>query len=80
MSAVEVQYYAVLREQAGVSAERVTTAAPTVAALYEELRAARGLTLGRAQLKVAIDGEFADWNAPLKEGARIVFIPPVAGG
>ena len=80
MSVVEVQYYAVLREQAGMSSERVTTAAPTVAALYEELRARHGLTLGRAQLRVAIDGEFADWQAVLGDGARVVFIPPVAGG
>lgn len=75
-----MQYYAVLREQAGLSHERVTTSAPTVAALYEELRARHGLTLGRAQLRVAVDGEFADWDAVLGEGARVVFIPPVAGG
>ena len=80
MSTVEVQYYAVLREQAGLSSERVTTVAPTVAALYEELRARHGLSLGRAQLKVAFDGEFADWGAALLEGSRVVFIPPVAGG
>ena len=80
MSTIEVQYYAVLREQAGVSRERVVTTATTPAALYEELRARHGLTLGSAQLRVAIDGEFADWQAPLPDGAKVVFIPPVAGG
>ena len=80
MTAVHVQYYAVLREQAGCSEERVVTAAATPAALYEELRARHGLTLARAQLRVAIDGEFADWTATLADGARVVFIPPVAGG
>jgi molybdopterin converting factor subunit 1 len=80
VSTIEVQYYAVLREQAGRSQERVVTAAATAAALYEELRERHGLTLGRAQLRVAIDGEFADWQAPLADGARVVFIPPVAGG
>jgi molybdopterin synthase sulfur carrier subunit len=80
MTTVHVQYYAVLREQAGLSDERVVTAAATAAALYDELRTRHGLTLARAQLKVAIDGEFADWQAPLADGARIVFIPPVAGG
>ncbi|HUO95057.1 MAG TPA: MoaD/ThiS family protein [Steroidobacteraceae bacterium] len=80
MTTVRVQYYAVLREQAGRSDEEVATAAATPAALYEELRARHGLTLARAQLRVAIDGEFADWQAPLNEGARVVFIPPVAGG
>jgi len=77
---VHVQYYAVLREQAGLSDERVVTGATTAAALYDELRARHGLSLARAQLRVAIDGEFADWQAPLADGARVVFIPPVAGG
>ncbi len=80
MNTVEVQYYAILREQAGRSVERVTTAAGTLAALYEELRARHGLSLARTQLQVAVDGEFADWQAPLAAGARVVFIPPVAGG
>ena len=80
MSTVDVQYYAVLREQAGRSHERVTTAAVTVADLYEELRQLHGLGLARAQLRVAINDEFAEWHAPLVNGARVVFIPPVAGG
>ena len=80
MTTVQVQYYAILREQAGHSEERVETTAATPAALYEELRARHGFGLERSQLRVAIDGEFAEWNAPLAAGARIVFIPPVAGG
>ena len=80
MNTVSVQYYAILREQAGRSAEEVTTGAATLAALYDELRARHGLTLARSQLRVAVDGEFAEWQAALGAGARVVFIPPVAGG
>lgn len=80
MTQVHVQYYAVLREQAKRSEETVQTGAATPAALYDELRARHGFALARAQLRVAVDGEFADWNAPLADGARVVFIPPVAGG
>lgn len=80
MMQVHVQYYAVLREQAQRSEESVSTSAATPAALYDELRARHGFALARTQLRVAVNGEFADWNAPLAEGARIVFIPPVAGG
>ncbi len=80
MTRVHVQYYALLREQAGRSDEQVVTAAATPAALYEELRARHGLSLARAQLRVAIDGEFAEWHAALPDGASVVFIPPVAGG
>ena len=80
MSTVEIQYFAVLREQAGRSHERVATTAATLADLYEEVRQRHGLRLARAQLRVAIDGEFAEWHSPLVDGARVVFIPPVAGG
>jgi molybdopterin synthase sulfur carrier subunit len=77
---VRIQYYALLREQAGCSREAVETAAADAAALYDELRSRHGFTLARAQLRVAVDGEFADWTTSLKPGAEIVFIPPVAGG
>jgi molybdopterin converting factor subunit 1 len=77
---VRIQYYAILREQAGTSEERLETDADTAAAVYEILRARHGFTLVAAQLRVAVDGEFAPWDAPVKEGATLVFIPPVAGG
>jgi molybdopterin converting factor subunit 1 len=80
MTSIDVQYYALLREQAGISRERVSTVATTAAALYDELQARHGLTLARAQLRVAVNGEFADWNCALPDGAEVVFIPPVAGG
>jgi molybdopterin converting factor small subunit len=31
-------------------------------------------------LRVAVNGEFGDWEQPLAEGDAVVFIPPVAGG
>ena len=80
MAAVRVRYYALLREQAGRSAEQVETASGDAAALYDELAARHGFTLPRAQLKVALNGEFADWSRPLADGDEVVFIPPVAGG
>lgn len=79
MASVQVQYYALLREQAGRSSEAVEAAADA-AALYESLAARHGFTLPRAQLKVAVNGEFADWSRPLADGDEVVFIPPVAGG
>jgi molybdenum cofactor guanylyltransferase len=75
-----VHYFALLREQAGRSEEVVTSAAPDARALYEELRAVRGLTLRPEQLRVAVNEEFADWSRPLTAGDRVVFLPPVAGG
>lgn len=80
MKTLHIQYYALLREQAGRSRDSIQTTATTPAAVYEELRERYGFTLLRDQLRVAIDGEFSDWQAPLSDGAELVFIPPVAGG
>jgi molybdopterin converting factor small subunit len=77
---VRLQYFALLREQRGVSSETLSTAAQTPGELYEELRARHPFTLAADRLRVAINGEFAPWNAPLPDGADLVFIPPVAGG
>ncbi|HTV94848.1 MAG TPA: NTP transferase domain-containing protein [Steroidobacteraceae bacterium] len=77
---LKIQYYALMREQAGRSEETLESAAPTPADLYAELTARYGFTLSRDQLKVAVNSEFADWSRPLAAGDAIVFIPPVAGG
>jgi molybdopterin converting factor small subunit len=77
---VRLQYYALMREQAGRSEEWIETSAATPADLYGELTARYGFTLGRDQLKVAINSEFSDWTCALSAGDAVVFIPPVAGG
>jgi molybdopterin converting factor subunit 1 len=77
---LKVQYFALLREQAGRSEEAVDSAAGTAAALFEELRQRHPFSLGPAQLKVAINGEFGAWDQLLADGDSVVFIPPVAGG
>ena len=77
---VRVQYYAILREQAGRSEETLDTSAGTAAELYAELRQRHPFQLTSTQLKVALNSEFSDWQTPLKHGDTVVFIPPVAGG
>jgi len=77
---VRVQYYAILREQAGRSEETLDTSAGTAAELYAELRQRHPFQLTSAQLMVALNSEFSDWQTPLKHGDTVVFIPPVAGG
>ena len=77
---VRVQYYAILREQAGRSNETLDTSAATPAELFAELRQRHPFQLGPEQLKVALNSEFGDWQTPLKHGDTVVFIPPVAGG
>jgi molybdopterin-guanine dinucleotide biosynthesis protein A len=77
---LKIQYYALMREQAGRSDETLETTASTPADLYSELKARYGFTLSREQLKVAVNSEFASWSHRLAAGDSVVFIPPVAGG
>ena len=77
---VKILYFAKLRESRGLDEESVETLACTAAGLYDEIRFRHRLPLGLETLRVAINGEFADWDARLSAGDEIVFIPPVAGG
>jgi molybdopterin-guanine dinucleotide biosynthesis protein A len=80
LRALQVRYFAILREQAGRSSEQLHTHAATPEELYEELRRRYGLTLERQYLRVAVNDDFGDWDAPLNDGDTVVFLPPVAGG
>ena len=77
---VHIRYFALLREQAGRAEEKIETSSATLMALYSELRVRHGLALPAARVRVAVNGEFAAWDAPLAGGAQIAFLPPVAGG
>ena len=76
---ITVLYFASLRDAAGRDAEQVDRP-DSLAALYEALRARHGFSLPRERLRVAVDGEFVGWDAPVADGAEIAFIPPVSGG
>jgi molybdopterin converting factor small subunit len=73
---VTIQYYAMLREQAGRNVETRTTTAATPRALYMEL----GFTLPVTSLRAAVNGSFVALDSTLKDGDEVAFIPPVAGG
>jgi molybdopterin-guanine dinucleotide biosynthesis protein A len=77
---LRVQYYALLREQAGRSEESVHTHARSARDLYLELARRYPFSLASEQLRVAVNEEFADWSRTLADGDCVVFIPPVAGG
>jgi molybdopterin-guanine dinucleotide biosynthesis protein A len=77
---IKVQYYALLREQAGRSDEALETVARTPRELYEELKNRHPFSLAPEMLRVAINAEFGEWSQALSDGDSVVFIPPVAGG
>lgn len=80
MPRLSIQYFAILREQRGVTREQLDTSAATPSALYEELRARHAFTLPADRVRAAVNGEFVANEAPLRDGDEVVFIPPVAGG
>ena len=81
---MDILYFAWVRERIGLPRETVTTDAATVADLVEELRdrearyemAFSDLTA----LRVAVDQELADWDAPLDGAREVAFFPPMTGG
>lgn len=84
MNTITVRYFAATREAIGCDAETIHTAAATIGALRTELAArssahAAALAPERA-LRMALDQEMREENAPLHDGAEAAFFPPVTGG
>jgi molybdopterin converting factor subunit 1 len=77
---VRVRYFALFREQRGLSEETVATVARTVGDLYLELATRHGLTMPLESIRCAINEEFQTFDAELSNDDEIVFVPPVAGG
>ena len=80
MIGITAQYFAVFREQAGTTAESLSTRARTAAELFAEVAERHGLADPMAHCKVAINDELAGWDRTLAEGDVVLFFPPVAGG
>ena len=80
MTKVVVLYFASLRDAAGVESELVECDAADLAGLYVHLQGRHGFKFPLRQLRVAVDGAFVEWQAPLRENSTVAFIPPVSGG
>lgn len=76
---ITVLYFASLRDAAGRDSEQLALPV-SLRALYDELRARHGFSLPAERLRVAVDGAFAPWDTPLRDGSEVAFIPPVSGG
>jgi molybdopterin synthase sulfur carrier subunit len=81
---LEVLYFAWVRERIGLPRERIETQAATVAALVEDLKAREeryaAAFADTAALRVALDQELADFDAPLAGVREVAFFPPMTGG
>lgn len=81
---IDVLYFAWVRERIGLPREKVQTDAVTVADLVAELSAREeryALAFSDlAALRVALDQELADFDAPLAGVREVAFFPPMTGG
>lgn len=81
---IDVLYFAWVRERIGLPKERVETDAATVAGLVAELKAREARYEAAfadiSALRVALDQELADFDAPLAGVREVAFFPPMTGG
>ena len=81
---MDVLYFAWVRERIGRPKDKVETGAATVRDLVEELcaREARyeAAFADLDALRVAVDQELADFDAPLSGVREVAFFPPMTGG
>jgi MoaE-MoaD fusion protein len=78
---IHVLYFAATRDAAGTSREALETVPASVADLRRAL-VERHPALARflPRCRIAVDEEFAGDDAPLRDGAEVALVPPVAGG
>lgn len=81
---IEVLYFAWLRERVGLPKEKVETEAATVRDLVAELVAREERYALAFQnlsaIRVALDQELCDMDAPLMGVREVAFFPPMTGG
>ena len=81
---MQVLYFAWVRERIGLPMEEVETSAATVQDLVDELvtREARYemAFADTSALRVALDQELAEFDAPLYGVREVAFFPPMTGG
>lgn len=81
---IDVLYFAWVRERVGLPKEQIETTAATVSDLVDELRkrderyAAAFADL--SALRVAVDQELSEFDAPLAGVREVAFFPPMTGG
>jgi molybdopterin converting factor subunit 1 len=76
---ITVLYFAALKEAAGCT-EQPHALCANGAQLFAVLSEKYAFGFKQTQLRIAVNGQFADWQAPLHEGDVVAFIPPVSGG
>lgn len=81
---MEVLYFAWVRERIGIPKERVDSSAATVSELIAELKAREpryeAAFADLSALRVALNQELSEFDAPLAGVREVAFFPPMTGG
>jgi molybdopterin synthase sulfur carrier subunit len=81
---VDIVYFAWVRERIGLARETLQTNAATVTDLVAELCARdpryAAAFADTSALRVALDQELSDFDAPLAGVREVAFFPPMTGG
>lgn len=81
---MQILYFAWVRERIGIPHEDVETTAATVADLVVELRAREDrydlAFSDMTSIRVALDQELVEMDAPLAGVREVAFFPPMTGG
>jgi len=81
---IDLVYFAWVRERIGLPRERVETQAATVTELVAELRGREERYAAAfadiSALRVALDQELSEFDAPLAGVREVAFFPPMTGG
>lgn len=81
---IDILYFAWVRERVGTSKETIETSAATVADLLAELRDREeryAIALSDlSAVRVAVDQDLVEMDAPLANAREVAIFPPMTGG
>jgi len=77
---LKILYFASLRDASGCDHEAYEAVTGDAREIYARLRDRHGFALAHDRIRLAVNGEFADWGRLLADGDEVAFLPPVSGG
>lgn len=82
---IRVLYFASVRQKTGIAEEELAADGLTTLGDLRDALRARGAAYEAAlpldkSLRAAVNQQFADFDAPVKDGDEVAFFPPVTGG
>lgn len=77
---VTIRYFALVGHRRGTQTEAYETEAATARQLLHEIQKNGHFPLTTNIVKAAINGEFVEWDALIRDGDQITLLPPFSGG